>query len=288
MTHRLFRTTVLVLCLTCAFGCSRRAIDAMAPASAADQTTLNLIIEVDADSRQFLIDTGQTVLITASDPSQNDTLLVVQSFSPLGDQSQVGIGTLPTLFMSVGATVPFSTVTMQLTSPVSYGQAYLFNGVSIVNAGPGIPGTVGIEYVPIRSGNAEVSTGLALPISNSSVDDTASNAAFESFDLQLYENRLLPSPSAVVYVLIGQGINTGMALPASLLKPAPGSAPVAVAPASASAAAQAGPSQSPGAAPLVPPIQLGRYLSVDLLSNAQTTVHFDRTINAFVYGADPD
>lgn len=249
-----------------------------APAAAASPQSLTLTIEVDPQSQQFLIDTGQTVLITSSDPSQDNTLVVVQSFLPFGEQSLITVDTMPVLFLSPAKVAPFGTVTMNLASTASYGQAYLFNGSSITNVGSGISGLVGIEYMPVGTGAIAVTTGLALKIGNSSLGGATSTAAFSYFDLQPFENRLLTPPSTVLYVLIGQNITTGMTLPASLLQPVSGSAP------SATASSQ----QGAASVPISSSIQLGRYLPVDLLVGAQSVTHFDPSANAFAYGAYPD
>ncbi|WP_147040275.1 hypothetical protein [Skermanella aerolata] len=281
MIYRLFRLIALTSLLLSGLGCSRQAMEAVmsAPAAAASLQSLTLTIEVDSQSQQFLIDTGQTVLITSSDPSQDNTLVVVQSFLPFGDQSLVTVDTTPVLFLSPAKVTPFGSVTVNLVSAVSYGQAYLFNGSSITNDGPGIPGLVSIRYMPVGTGAVAVTTGLALTIGNSSVGGATSTAAFSYYDLQPFENRLLRPPSTVLYVLIGQNITTGMTLPASLLQPIPGSAP-----SSATASSQ----QDAAPAPIASSIQLGRYLPVDLLFDTQSVTHFDPSVNAFAYGAYPD
>jgi hypothetical protein len=244
---------------------------------ACDAAQLTLNINVDTEGRQFLNTNQQKVAIALASPlSESNTAIVVAfAIEPFADSTQIVFDSDAILYVSYSPVVAFDIIKIayQAPTPVVYGQAYNFNGVAIVGGDTraGLDGYVTIYFDAPQSSTLPVETGLAWYIYEAVTGKPTQPSPIDYYTLNPYETRVIPKPDPIVWVFIASDdISAGSVLPVSIMKPLSNSVQ----------AFNVGTDSVMQAA--VP--QIGDYLSVNLGSPEQATIHFELTRNAFGYG----
>jgi len=237
------------------------------PARRPSAHTLDLNIQVNRQGRQFLVDTGQAVVIASATSSDGDTVVVRKVFSPLGDELRVLLEPSSALYLSHRLQSPFDVIEFADTSKVQPGQRYAFNGVRLVNLGNGFPGYVSVYYDAPRGADQPVTVGLA-----AREQEQETLQPINHFGLQRFETRVIPVPDTAVLLLVAAGVQGGEVLPRRLLRPVGTETSVST-------------GGSPPTQPLADAPLLGNYLRIDSEHNV---VHFDPSLNAFQYGPYPE
>ncbi|MDD0975489.1 hypothetical protein [Pseudomonas fontis] len=230
---------------------------------------MQLTLYMNLEARKFLISTNQRVVIIRPDPLSNDGKSVIAALvlQPIADATTLTVDTDSALYVANGPVTALSVITIASSCPVSYGNAYSFDGTEFNGEGSGWGGHVSVEYD--APANAQpILTGLAGFIYESGTDKPSAPSPTNYYTLNLFETRYIDAPAAVVWVLVASDIKTGSVLPIEILKP--------VSRTSVNSKAMLKQSTS---------VQTSRYLAVPLSTSSVAAVHFDTSINAFVDGA---
>lgn len=232
---------------------------------------LQLTLYLNTSARQFLNNSSQSILIVIPNPASEagNTVVAMTLPPPIADSMTLIIETDANLYVTNGAIASVDVITTGVASPASYGNAYSFNGVQINGDGSGQAGTVGIYYNTPPNAQALI-TGLALFIYDSAQGKPATPSPINAYTLNRFQSRYISQPTAVLWALVGGGINASSVLPSSLFKP------VSASTSFANASSQA-----------VTSFQLSRYLEVPFNAQNQASIHFDTTLNAFAPGPYP-
>lgn len=236
-----------------------------------------LEINVDSKGREYLIANQQQVAIAIASPlSESDSAIVVAfAFQPFATLTQVVFEDDVALYLSYSPVMPFDVIKISYKIMAAYGQAYSFNGVSIVGEAPnaGLDGYIAIYFDAPAHSNLSVVTGLAWFVYEHAAGKPSQPLPINYYTLNRYQTRVIPKSEPTVWVFVASDIVSGSVLPASILNPIPNGA-------------QAFTAASYSFIQTVVP-QIGNYLSVNLEAPEQSTIHFDLTKNAFDYGPLP-
>ena len=234
---------------------------------------LLLSINMTAQDRQFLITNNQKIAIVMPYPASDDTSVVVALvLQPIANLTQVAFEATPVLYLAYAPVGLFDTIKIALQSPAAYGQAYSFDGARINGEGTGVPGYVSLYYNAPKAGGASVITGLAGYVYDVATGKQAQPSPLNHYLLNRYETRLIPATRPVAWVFVSTDVNIGSVLPMAALKPV-----------SPSTTTRSGDHALAGKQ--APPLQIGRYLPVQLDASEQTNIYFDIGANAFSYAA---
>ncbi|CRM01825.1 hypothetical protein [Pseudomonas sp. 31 E 6] len=233
--------------------------------------TLQLTLYLDTDARKFLNANNQSIVIAVPNPASeaNNTVIAITLPPPIGDSMNLVIEQDANLYIANGTVASVEVINMGMTSPVAYGNSYVFNGVQINGNGKGKDGSIGIYYDAPPDSQALI-TGLALYIYDSASGKPDTPSALNLFTLNRFQTRYISQPTAVVWALVGSDISSGSVLPTSVFTPL-----------------FAYSSYSYASVGVSSTFQLSRYLQVPFDAQNQAGIHFDTSINAFSPGPYP-
>lgn len=236
--------------------------------------TVLLNINVSNQGRQFLVDTGQKIAIAIASPlSDNDTTVIVSLvIKPISDLTQIAFESNAALYVTAHQATTFNIIKPALPpTKVTCGGAYSFNGVQINGENTGLDGYITIYFKAPSSSTKPIVTGLAEYIYDVAKGKSTDPVPTNYYTLNPFETLAIPKFNSAVWVFIADNVSNGMIFPINILKPISPSTSVS------NSATVSLDTQSV--------FQVSRYLAVNLDASEQTTVHFDLTKNAFVYGS---
>lgn len=235
-----------------------------------------LSINLTLQDRQFLIANNQIISIVLPSPASdsNANVTVALTLRPIANLTRIAFDAAPVLYLAYAPIGSFDTIQMTLQSPATYGQAYSFDGAGINGDGTGVDGAISIYYSAPQADAAPLIVGVAGYVYDVAAGKPAQPSPLNYYGLNRYETRLIPQTAPVAWVFVSTNLNVGSVLPIALLKPVP---PLTAAP-------HGGRSQT---GQVVPTLQIGRYLPVQLDGDAQATIYFNISGNAFAYAANP-
>lgn len=226
---------------------------------------VKLRIHVDVHGREFLSATGQKVVIASADLSDGNTVVIRDTLAPIADETTVPFQPATRMYISSRIYGAFDIIEVNYDVSAREGQRYVFTGSGVVSGGAGLPGYISIYYDAPPNSDRPVTVGMA------ALDGGATTPRpIDHYVVPRFETRLIPAPSASVWVFIARGMESGEVIPASILQPA--------GPASAGERGGAAARVSRGAP------MFGGSLLVDLTATEQNVIHFDSTTNRFQYG----
>lgn len=233
---------------------------------------LQLTLSVNDEARQFLIDTGQQIIVVLPEPSSPTEAMVVAVALelPLVDSAELILELDRELYVSSQWVLPLGEVVMSASHSAQTGRAYRFDGRSISEDGPGLPGYLSL-YFDAPPNARPVQAGLAGFVYWKAAGRAEHPSPLRYFTAQRMHTQIVASTEPLLWVFVGSGIGNGSTLPRALLRPA---APVLT--------------SAPRVAARPTNLQFSRYAAVKPSAGNTTILHFDRALGAFVEGPYPE
>jgi hypothetical protein len=216
-------------------------------------SAITLSVQVDEDGRKQLLQSGQKICIVRVLEGEDDYVVACAAFLPFGPQTDILFYPEWSVYVMQGGITTFEPVNMQITGDLEPGQQCTFDGSGFSNYEPAWSEEVfGLINNTVST---LVSAGLAqkMNISNLSAFSAININALPANEISFFQ------PKDDIRVFIAKGVESGMVLPASLLRPAQALKTMVASVSS-----------------------IGVYLTVSLLN--AVVIHFDNVKNCFAPG----